>query len=211
MAFLWDVTAVIAESQRSVALYFLFFVFSLIDCTSNVVFLPYMSKFKHQYITVYFLGMGFSGLIPSILALIQGAGNVECVTVVTGNNSNSSVPNNISVIERSVPPNFGVKTFNFIIALFMCLAFVAFICLNVLQICKNETLAFSNRKSVEEKETANVIAYESGTPGNANDLKTLTPFANGQDEQPYLLECKCLLNNARCKNPTCKRYLLVRL
>lgn len=71
-------TSEIAGESHSTALLVLQFFLALVDCTSSVAFLPFMSVFKPQYMTAYFLGEGFSGLIPSLVALAQGAGSMEC-------------------------------------------------------------------------------------------------------------------------------------
>ncbi|RUS70759.1 hypothetical protein EGW08_021478 [Elysia chlorotica] len=81
LAMLWDVTSEIAGSRHSTALLILQFFLALVDCTSSVAFLPFMFTLKAQYMTAYFIGEGFSGLIPSLVALGQGAGSMECVTV----------------------------------------------------------------------------------------------------------------------------------
>lgn len=81
LAFLWGVTSPIAGSEHSTALFVLQFCLALVDCTSSVAFLPFMSAFKPQYMTAYFIGEGFSGLIPSLVALVQGAGSMKCTEV----------------------------------------------------------------------------------------------------------------------------------
>lgn len=57
----------------------MFFGLSLVDCTSSLTFLPFMGNFHPSYTTSYFVGMGVSALVPSVLALIQGAGRFKCV------------------------------------------------------------------------------------------------------------------------------------
>ncbi|CAG5120949.1 unnamed protein product [Candidula unifasciata] len=81
LAFVWDVTSSIAGVEHSTALFVLQFCLALVDCTSSVAFLPFMSAFKTQYMTAYFIGEGFSGLIPSLVALVQGAGSMKCVKI----------------------------------------------------------------------------------------------------------------------------------
>ena len=81
LAMVWDVTSEIAGTEHSTALLVLQFFLALVDCTSSVAFLPFMFALKPQYMTAYFIGEGFSGLLPSLVALGQGAGSMECVTV----------------------------------------------------------------------------------------------------------------------------------
>ncbi|GFS04843.1 solute carrier family 52, riboflavin transporter, member 3 [Elysia marginata] len=97
LAFLWDVTSEIAGTQHSTALLILQFFLALVDCTSSVAFLPFMFTLKAQYMTAYFIGEGFSGLIPSLVALGQGAGSMECVTVM----ASSASGGNDSQIEQT--------------------------------------------------------------------------------------------------------------
>ncbi|ETN77886.1 hypothetical protein NECAME_03058 [Necator americanus] len=72
LVFLWKYTVVIGSRSYSVALYSLLFGLAVVDAISNVLFMPFMAKFHPSYLNAYFVGMGFSSLIPSILALIQG-------------------------------------------------------------------------------------------------------------------------------------------
>ena len=56
------------------------FLLALVDCTSSVLFLPYMAVFKDIYLNSYLIGEGMSGFVPSIAALSQGvSGHPECV------------------------------------------------------------------------------------------------------------------------------------
>ncbi|XP_055891900.1 solute carrier family 52, riboflavin transporter, member 3-B-like isoform X3 [Biomphalaria glabrata] len=91
MAFLWDATSIIAGQLHSTALLALQFCLALVDCTSSVAFLPFMSRLKPQYMPAYFIGEGFSGLIPSLVALGQGAGSMKCVEVPSSPSGNTSV------------------------------------------------------------------------------------------------------------------------
>ena len=47
------------------------FLLSLVDCTSSVLFLPYMGLYRDVYLNSYLVGEGMSGFIPSIAALAQ--------------------------------------------------------------------------------------------------------------------------------------------
>ncbi|KAE9417193.1 hypothetical protein Angca_002475, partial [Angiostrongylus cantonensis] len=72
LVFLWKETILIGDKHYSVALYTLLFGLAVVDSVSSVLFMPFMSRFSPPYLNAYFVGMGFSSLIPSILALIQG-------------------------------------------------------------------------------------------------------------------------------------------
>jgi riboflavin transporter 2 len=44
-----------------------------------------MASFKPEYMTGYFIGEGLSGLVPSVVALGQGVGQLTCSNVSTLN------------------------------------------------------------------------------------------------------------------------------
>ena len=46
LVFLWDETATISGGEYSVALFALVFSLSLVDCSSSVLFLPFMAMFR---------------------------------------------------------------------------------------------------------------------------------------------------------------------
>ncbi|XP_057637465.1 solute carrier family 52, riboflavin transporter, member 3 isoform X2 [Chionomys nivalis] len=79
LAFLWNVTSWIQGGQHSVAFIVLTFFLALVDCTSSVTFLPFMSQLPTYYLTTFFIGEGLSGLLPALVALAQGSGITTCV------------------------------------------------------------------------------------------------------------------------------------
>uniref|UniRef100_A0A0K0CYM6 Riboflavin transporter n=1 Tax=Angiostrongylus cantonensis TaxID=6313 RepID=A0A0K0CYM6_ANGCA len=68
---MWWRTILIKSDEYSIALYLLLFGLALVNATSNVLFMPFMAQFHHAYLNAYFVGMGFSSLIPGLLSLIQ--------------------------------------------------------------------------------------------------------------------------------------------
>lgn len=77
--FYWDKTGHVAGKTRSLYLFIFCSLLSLVDCTSSVVYLPYMAYFDRKYMSAFYIGEGFSGLIPSVVGLIQGTGtDPEC-------------------------------------------------------------------------------------------------------------------------------------
>ena len=68
----WDETTIIGGVEHSTWLFVLVFFLSLVDCTSSVLFLPFMAIFRDIYLNSYLIGEGMSGFIPSIVALAQG-------------------------------------------------------------------------------------------------------------------------------------------
>ncbi|XP_056154447.1 solute carrier family 52, riboflavin transporter, member 2-like [Lampris incognitus] len=81
LAVFWSHTFTVAGKERSVPFLLFTFVLSLVCCTSNVTFLPFMFRYPSQYIRTFFIGQGLSALFPCIVALAQGVGKVECKTV----------------------------------------------------------------------------------------------------------------------------------
>ncbi|KAK6015613.1 hypothetical protein OSTOST_18959, partial [Ostertagia ostertagi] len=110
LVFAWWWTVPIAGREYSVALYLLLFGLALVNATSNVLFMPFMAQFHHAYLNAYFVGMGFSSLVPSLLTLLQGAGNYEC---------EGAVP-------LYFPPRYSASSFFFIIFCWTLTATVSF-------------------------------------------------------------------------------------
>ncbi|KFO34472.1 solute carrier family 52, riboflavin transporter, member 3 isoform X2 [Fukomys damarensis] len=89
-AFLWNMTSRVLNGHHSVAFIILTFFLALVDCTSSVTFLPFMSRLPSYYLTTYFVGEGFSGLLPALVALAQGSGITTCVNVTDSVDATSS-------------------------------------------------------------------------------------------------------------------------
>lgn len=75
---LWDHITWIGDNQHSVPFLVLTFFLATVDCTSSVLFVPYMSKTPSKYLVSHLIGQSLSGLIPSSLALIQGLYIAPC-------------------------------------------------------------------------------------------------------------------------------------
>ncbi|XP_058503843.1 riboflavin transporter 2-like [Solea solea] len=129
LAFFWRDTVTIAGSLHSVPLLVLSFLLSVVDCTSSVTFLPFMMRLGPQYLTTYFAGEGLSGLVPGLVALIQGVGVVQCQ-----NANNTS--DNVTVVEGAeleaiyLPAKFSAQVFFIFLSAMMAVSLVAFILLN---------------------------------------------------------------------------------
>lgn len=89
-AFLWNVTSWVLGGHHSVAFIILTFLLALVDCTSSVTFLPFMSRLPTYYLTTFFVGEGLSGLLPALVALAQGSGVTTCVNVTETSDTTSS-------------------------------------------------------------------------------------------------------------------------
>uniref|UniRef100_A0A1I7WAQ6 Riboflavin transporter n=1 Tax=Heterorhabditis bacteriophora TaxID=37862 RepID=A0A1I7WAQ6_HETBA len=113
LVFFWRTTAWLGEKHYSVVLYILLFGLALVNAISNVLFMPFMSQFHHAYLNAYFIGMGFSALVPSLLSIVQGTTNYEC---------NGDSP-------HYFPPRFSVSVFFLIVFFWTCMATACFIIL----------------------------------------------------------------------------------
>lgn len=81
LALFWSHTVLVAGTERSLVFLLLTFILSLVCCTSNVTFLPFMFCYPPEYIRTFFIGQGFGALFPCIVALGQGVGKLQCTTV----------------------------------------------------------------------------------------------------------------------------------
>lgn len=135
LAFFWRETAVVAGAPRSVALLLLTFFLSAVDCTSSVTFLPFMMGLKPRYLTTYYIGEGVSGLLPAIVALIQGVGVVHCVngTKIVNQSLDSNFSDSsgtFSLQAEYQPANFSAEGFFFFLSAMMLVCLVSFLLLN---------------------------------------------------------------------------------
>ncbi|XP_071326280.1 solute carrier family 52, riboflavin transporter, member 3-B [Trachinotus anak] len=129
LAFFWRHTVTIWSSLHSVPLLVLSFLLSVVDCTSSVTFLPFMMRLRPQYLTTYFAGEGLSGLVPALVALIQGVGVAHC------QNANSTADNSTMVGSAELhtiyePAKFSAQVFFMFLSAMMVVSLVAFILLN---------------------------------------------------------------------------------
>ncbi|XP_077127695.1 solute carrier family 52, riboflavin transporter, member 3-B-like [Ranitomeya variabilis] len=112
LAFLWQETSWLGSSLRSTALLCLIFFLSLVDCTSSVTFLPYMTRLRPDYLISYFIGEGLSGLVPALLALVQGVGVTSCQSMNrTEPNGSLAIGNLTAVYQPARFPAWGFFLF----------------------------------------------------------------------------------------------------
>lgn len=135
LAFFWRHTVTIGGSLHSVPLLVLSFLLSVVDCTSSVTFLPFMMRLRPQYLTTYFAGEGLSGLVPALVALIQGVGVVHCQNATLAGAANKTVDNFTVVGSGELeaiyqPAKFSAQVFFVFLSAMMVVCLVAFILLN---------------------------------------------------------------------------------
>lgn len=130
MAFFWQHTVMVGGSLHSVPLLLLSFLLSVVDCTSSVTFLPFMMRLRPQYLTTYFAGEGLSGLVPALVALIQGVGVVHCQNATLADAANISTIADGKLETVYQPAKFSVQIFFVFLSAMMVVCLVAFILLN---------------------------------------------------------------------------------
>ncbi|KAL0109767.1 hypothetical protein PUN28_013437 [Cardiocondyla obscurior] len=121
LIFFYDKTIIIGTKKYSLILLISVFFNALVGCFSSVLFMPYLRNFDHVYIVSYFVGEGLSGVLPSIVALIQGVGERETCDILT---------NTTKIISLNAPDlKFSGKYYFLFLALVLVLSLVAFIVL----------------------------------------------------------------------------------
>ncbi|CAP21155.1 Protein CBG24582 [Caenorhabditis briggsae] len=160
LAFFWNNYSNVFGAARSWPLYSLLFGLAIVNAMSNVLFMPFMAQFHPAYLNAYFVGMGLSSLMPSLLSLAQGTSKFKC--------------DDDGVAER-FPPNFSVSIFFFIIFTFTCVALAAFI---ILYRSGAHTHAENSRKNRKEP--------NEGTPLKKSQ-KTSPEDIDDDDETPINL------------------------
>ncbi len=131
----------LGEREVSIAILSMTAILSTVDSLSSVVFLPYMSRFKSQYITAFFVGEGVCQLLPAIVSMIQGVGETpECRnTTVYVFNNDTGVNETEYKVEAIYPdPRFSVRTFFIFISGVMICSGVSFTFLHFLPYCRKE-------------------------------------------------------------------------
>jgi len=163
----WDLTSIIAGQQRSTGLFVSVFLLSLVDCTSSVLFLPYMASFKQTYLNSYLIGEGMSGFVPAIAALAQGvSGNPQCV--------NGTV---VPVLDQA---RFPTADFFVFLMVMMVLSLTAFLLLHYLPSLRSErvTAASTSRSSSTNFSSA---LHEGG--GGQYGSTVSSPSTSGEESE----------------------------
>ena len=135
----WDRTSHIMGKEHSTALLTLTGFLSLVDCTSSVVYLPFMQRFKPQYMSALYIGEGLSGLIPGFVGLAQGVGgNPVCVNSsdISYNSSSENNSTTWNVYPVYPPPRFSVEIFFWMLFTLLCVSCAAFTLVNYLPRCQ---------------------------------------------------------------------------
>uniref|UniRef100_A0A8C5KP79 Riboflavin transporter n=1 Tax=Jaculus jaculus TaxID=51337 RepID=A0A8C5KP79_JACJA len=190
LAFLWNVTSWVRGGHHSIAFIVLTFFLALVDCTSSVTFLPFMSQLPTYYLTSFFVGEGLSGLLPALVALAQGSGVSTCVNVsetsaptlspVTSRETHITQVPSMSPLaghleSRYVPPRFSPLLFFLLLSLMMACCLVAFFLL--------QRQPWGRHGSVEDLLHSQVTLH-SIRPREDKDVGSLGTTAGSQSKAP---------------------------
>ena len=115
LSFLWNVTV----RNISLPFFILTTISAMVDCTSSLLYFPFVRKFRLSCLRSLLIGEALSGLIPSLVALVQGVGgNPSCVNVTKDGNT---------TIETVYPdPLFSVNSFFIFLSFLMFLSWAAY-------------------------------------------------------------------------------------
>ncbi|UYV82020.1 SLC52A3 [Cordylochernes scorpioides] len=144
LPFVWNKITPVLGRDHSVAFLALAFTLALVDCTSSVLYFPYMASFRKTYLMPLLIGEGLSGLLPGLVALVQGVGgNPQCVNKTQPDGSHKIVP---------VPaePRFSIEVFFFILLGLLILSWVAFILIRNLQRAKAARVPSNSTENLSE-------------------------------------------------------------
>ncbi|XP_067652809.1 riboflavin transporter 2-like isoform X2 [Haliotis asinina] len=153
MVFFWSSTSIIAGAQRSTAMLSLNFIVALVDCTSTVVFFPFMAAFKSVYMVAYFSGEGLGSLLAGLLGLAQGAGSIVCRNVTEYVNATVNTTESLEAVSTITATyediNFSFEVYFAIITGISVLSGVAFTILVFHPQCKQEQVTQTHKKKDE--------------------------------------------------------------
>ncbi|CAF3720643.1 unnamed protein product [Rotaria socialis] len=142
LVFFWQKTSFVFRQNRSISLLILAFCLALLDCTSMVTFSDYMTRFRAEFTSALFLGESLTTILPSLLAIAQGNGRLECISVA--DNLTSS---NTSIIPVYQNARFSVSVYFLCIFFLLVFSFVAFVILQWTKVAQN-SLQYFSKKSV---------------------------------------------------------------
>ena len=87
LACYWRSTSIILGEEHSTAFLLLTFTIALVDCTSSVTFLPFMSTLPAFYMSPFYVGENMSSLVASLFGLAQGVERYSTSNSTAGEHS----------------------------------------------------------------------------------------------------------------------------
>ncbi len=171
LGFLWDRTSIVAGKEVSLAIMILIFLLSSVDCLSGVVFLPYLSIFRHEYITAYFVGEGICQLVPAVVGIIQGVGETpDCQnhTIVIYNDLTKTNSTSYRIMAVYPDPKFSVQTYFVMMSCIMVLSGIAFTLIHYLTYFKRQRICNLDQTDLTENEMQEKDAGKRSTVADSN-------------------------------------------
>ncbi|XP_071089316.1 riboflavin transporter 2-like [Haliotis cracherodii] len=151
LVFFWQTTTIVAGAPHSTAMFILNFILALVDCTSTVVFFPFMATFKPVYMSAYFSGEGLGGLLSGLLGLAQGAGRIVCLNVTEYVNATINTTESLEAVTtmRAIyeDNNFSFEVYFAIISGIIVMSGVAFTFLAFHPLCKEEHVQQTHKQT----------------------------------------------------------------
>lgn len=120
LIFFWSHTTIIGDERRSTALLILAFFLSLLDCTSSISFADYLHRFRKEFTNTLFLGESLTSILPSLLAMAQGNGQIHCIQTINATNSSEAIYE---------PARFSVSIYFLCLFILLTISFISFIIL----------------------------------------------------------------------------------
>ena len=74
----WSWETIVSDVTVSLSFFILTGCLAVSDCTSTVLFLPFVALYPTPYISALYIGEGLSGVLPSFWALAQGSVSSAC-------------------------------------------------------------------------------------------------------------------------------------
>lgn len=150
LGFYWDETSYIGGEKHSTVLFILSFFLAIVDCTSSVVFLTFMSMFPSFYMSALFVGETSSGLLPAFVALGQGisSGSGNCNANATNASSNNKH------ITKDDGLRFGPEAFFFFLFSIMVVCGLAFLALIYLPVAKRQHVRQIRRSAIRKNDNS---------------------------------------------------------
>ncbi|XP_076968191.1 solute carrier family 52, riboflavin transporter, member 3 [Tamandua tetradactyla] len=207
-AFLWNVTSWVLGGLHSIAFLVLTFFLALVDCTSSVTFLPFMSRLPAHYLTTFFVGEGLSGLLPSLVALAQGSGLTTCVNITKPagttsgpmTNRENRIPQGVNdtlatglpgtaastvhLESRYLPANFSPLVFFLLLSSMMSCCLAAFFFLQRQPRCPEASPGDLSNSQVTLHSFRPQDEKDLGSPGPADGTKDQEHLEGGLAPQP---------------------------
>jgi riboflavin transporter 2 len=165
LVFFWKDTTMIKNQEYSLALLTLACFLSLLDCTSSVSFADYIQRFRNEFTSTLFLGESLTSILPSLLAIAQGNGQLYCIPSI--NDTNMTV----AVYENA---RFSVSIYFLCLFLLLTISFISFVLLQWTSIARNTHQIVSKlslKASEDDPETIDTLCeLQKPTSTNSSQL-----------------------------------------